>query len=416
MPSPINDGKLLDGNSLLAIKSYLADNYATSSHTHTLSLATDTGTSSITLASAGKYKLTAGGNSLVFTMPTDNDHYPTTFTWTNGTTSGPTGSLTGNSGFTSVSFGAIPAASSSQSGVVTVGSQSFIGEKTFMNPLKVGDSNLNTITKISAFDLVIGSTNGGTSGLVELDSGGLKFGDGGLYTGDGGYVYLHSGQNDFYFPSQGGTLLINDNVPKYQMAISVVGDATTNINGRVFQNYTATLVTSGGYTFYQILKNGNNPTEAEAKEYMKYMTGSEFLPVYNYDFPKQTLFMFADRSIWKPQYSSADGLRLYRLTTALALESQIPTVNNGTFKVQGSGTDAVSFTANQSGNSTLNIKGSGGTTVTKSASNEITISSTAVNNATLTIQNNGTTVNTFSANASSDVTANIITPQVYRFI
>ena len=39
-----------------------------------------------------------------------------------------------------------------------------------------------------------------------------------------------------------------------------------------------------------------------------------------------------------------------------------------------------------------------------------------VNNATLTIQNNGTTVNTFTANASSNVTANIQTPTIRRFI
>ena len=123
---------------------------------------------------------------------------------------------------------------------------------------------------------------------------------------------------------------------KYQSTSVVVGNATTNINGRVFQNYTATLVTSGGYTFYQILKNGNNPTEDEAKEYMRYMTGSMFLPKYNYDFPKQTIFTFADRSTWKPQYSSNDGLRLYRLTTPLALEGDVPTnLENGT------GTDAI---------------------------------------------------------------------------
>ena len=36
----------------------------------TPTIATDTGTSSITLASAGKYKLTAGGGSVIFTMPT----------------------------------------------------------------------------------------------------------------------------------------------------------------------------------------------------------------------------------------------------------------------------------------------------------------------------------------------------------
>lgn len=43
---------------------------AAGNHTHTISLSEDTGTSAITLALAGKYKLTAGGNSVIFTMPT----------------------------------------------------------------------------------------------------------------------------------------------------------------------------------------------------------------------------------------------------------------------------------------------------------------------------------------------------------
>ena len=42
---------------------------ATGNHTHTASLATDTGTSAITLAHGSKYKLTAGGSSVIFTMP-----------------------------------------------------------------------------------------------------------------------------------------------------------------------------------------------------------------------------------------------------------------------------------------------------------------------------------------------------------
>ena len=42
---------------------------AKGNHTHTASLATDTGTSAITLAGDGKYKLTAGGSSVIFTMP-----------------------------------------------------------------------------------------------------------------------------------------------------------------------------------------------------------------------------------------------------------------------------------------------------------------------------------------------------------
>ena len=48
-------------------------NCATPGHTHTCSLATDSGTSAITLAHGSKYKLTAGGSSVIFTMPSDNN-------------------------------------------------------------------------------------------------------------------------------------------------------------------------------------------------------------------------------------------------------------------------------------------------------------------------------------------------------
>ena len=46
---------------------------ATKDHTHTTSLATDTGTPAITLAHGSVYKLTAGGTSVIFKMPTDNN-------------------------------------------------------------------------------------------------------------------------------------------------------------------------------------------------------------------------------------------------------------------------------------------------------------------------------------------------------
>jgi hypothetical protein len=128
-------------------------------------------------------------------------------------------------------------------------------------------------------------------------------------------------------PYKNGTLsTIEDfeaETSKHQSTSVVVKDAITNINDRTFQHYTAELITTDRYTFYQILKDGNNPTEEEAKEYMRYMTGSIFLPKYNYDFPKQTIFTFADRSTWKPQYSEADGLRLYRLATSVALDSDV---------------------------------------------------------------------------------------------
>lgn len=58
------------------------------------------------------------------------NYYPTEFTWTGGTTAGPTASLSGT-GMSSVSFAAIPAASGTASGVVTTGAQTFAGAKTF---------------------------------------------------------------------------------------------------------------------------------------------------------------------------------------------------------------------------------------------------------------------------------------------
>lgn len=46
-----------------------ASDAAAGNHTHSITLASDSGTSSISLAHGGKYKLTAGGNSVIFTMP-----------------------------------------------------------------------------------------------------------------------------------------------------------------------------------------------------------------------------------------------------------------------------------------------------------------------------------------------------------
>lgn len=51
-----------------------------------------------------------------------------------------------------------------------------------------------------------------------------------------------------------------------------------------------------------------------------------------------------------------------------------------------------------------------GTNITISANNIISASQPTVNNGQLTIQKNGTTVNTFTANASGNVTANITVP------
>lgn len=128
-----------------------------------------------------KVELDSNGNAFVnVPWQADTDHYPTAFTWTNGTTAGPTGSLTGNSGFTAVSFGAIPSASQNQSGVVTTGEQHFGGHKYFHGILDLaeisGEVTISPVFKMSwgtlqtlmnihrngSFQFIL-STDGGTT-------------------------------------------------------------------------------------------------------------------------------------------------------------------------------------------------------------------------------------------------------------
>lgn len=107
---------------------------------------------------------------------TNTNYYPTTFTWTNGTTAGPTGSLTG-SGMSTVSFGAIPSASATQSGVVTTGDQTFGGIKTIDT---INVTNINEATPGNGF--WIGYN---TEGVIRIGKDGdYDFGtSGGTYSG-----------------------------------------------------------------------------------------------------------------------------------------------------------------------------------------------------------------------------------------
>ena len=109
---------------------------------------------------------------------------------------------------------------------------------------------------------------------------------------------------------------------------------------------------------------------------------------------------------------------------------EVPDVNDGTLTIQQNGTTVDTFTANSSSDKTVNISvptktsdltnDSGYITGVSwndvsnkpSSYNDLSNKPTipTVNNATLTIQKNGTTVKTFTANASSNVTANITVP------
>lgn len=90
--------------------------------------------------------------------------------------------------------------------------------------------------------------------------------------------------------------------------------------------------------------------------------------------------------------------------------SSLPTVNDATLTIQKNGTTVETFTANSSSNKTANITVPTDTNDLTNGAGYITSSALpTVNDATLTIQHNGTNVQTFTANSSTNKTANIET-------
>lgn len=90
------------------------------------------------------------------------------------------------------------------------------------------------------------------------------------------------------------------------------------------------------------------------------------------------------------------------------------TVNDAVLTIQKNGTTVETFTANSSTNKTANIEVPTKTSDLQNDSGFITSADLpTVNDGTLTIKLDGTTVQTFSANDSADKTANIVLPQVY---
>ncbi len=226
--------------------------YATSSHTHgniTNAGAIGSTANRVIVTTTAGALTTATGTSqssstylrgdLTWVTPTDTNWYPTAYAWTGGTTAGPTGSLTGT-GMSAVSFGAIPSASSTASGIVTTSAQTFAGSKTF-GTFSTPVSSIDIYSTLNVLDGT-GVSPGSIYAQTAIESGGSVLAGTNLYAGN---VISHSGKSATTTSQDAGVYM--------------------NPNGYVLSSRSSGIVyyahrygTSGTVPFFQFIYNGTN--------------------------------------------------------------------------------------------------------------------------------------------------------------
>lgn len=109
-------------------------------------------------------------------------------------------------------------------------------------------------------------------------------------------------------------LKVYDLVPGQQATMSIIANTLTNVNGRILSAYESQIVIVNDFQCYKITRGGENLTEEYASRYMEFMTGSKYLPKYDYEHPQNTYFITPSGLILKPQYDSTNGLLLYPMS------------------------------------------------------------------------------------------------------
>ena len=230
---------------------------ATSGHTHTASLATSTGTSSITLASATKYSLTAGGSSVIFTMPTIPT-VPSNIVNTITTTAGTHTAISSKTG--SVSFN-VPTKTShltNDSGFVTADEnvKSVAGSTTTAAFYLTGSSNSSTETGTLVKHAEIYAAHNPNGAYISLGGGSSTY---------GGWLQLYSLSASYYatlkpannikanrtitLPDKDGTVALTSEIPSVPTNVSAfTNDAGYTTNTGTVTSVGLTNATNGGLT------------------------------------------------------------------------------------------------------------------------------------------------------------------------
>jgi hypothetical protein len=223
----------------------------TDSYISSATFATDTGILSLTRTGdvTGTVTVDLDGRYLLADSFVNN--YITGYTWNNGTTTGPTATITRN-GLSNLSVSAFPSASATTSGVVTTGTQIFAGQKTFSNKVIFNDDIQVLGTVITNNVETVSTTNGIVfEGTVADEFEGTLLA--GALTSDRTYT----------LPNASGTIALTGNIGNATITIAAGGGLTTGgaFTTNQSSNETITIdhadtstqasVDNSGYTYIQ---------------------------------------------------------------------------------------------------------------------------------------------------------------------
>lgn len=157
--------------------------------------------------------------------------------------------------------------------------------------------------------------------------------------------YFNLLENDLFIVSENGKISLRSSgdlthnglrvmretdIPSFQATLAMIKNPLMNINDWLLSNYESELVFVGTYPAYKITRGGEVLTEETAKTYMKAMTGSEYLPVFNFRNPQNSFLVTSDGELLKPQFDETNGLLLYKVTK-VATQAWVDEHVNGHF-------------------------------------------------------------------------------------